>query len=216
MSGSSLLKPKVSPSLRRVALQGPGLLVLLRGAVWPTVCNDARQDVRETIYPFTLAFQWVTFFVVAWTAQPHIHDLLQRLTDLPLGNRQFGHLAAALIGATFNPWMVFCQQAAVADKKLTQRNYAAAQVETAVGAVLTQLLTAAVLVAAAATLSGHGQTGALHSAGEISTALATAVGPNTGRILFSAGVLGASLIAAIVCSLSPAWGLGDSRRNAAS
>jgi Mn2+/Fe2+ NRAMP family transporter len=144
----------------------------------------------------------LTFFVVAWKAHPDIHDLFRQMTHLPLGNRQFGYLAAALIGATFNPWMVFYQQAAVADKKLTR-------VETAVGAVLTQLLTAAVLVAAAATLSGNGRQHALTSVGEISVALATVVGPHAGRVLFSAGVLGASMVAAIVCSLSLAWGLGE-------
>lgn len=151
----------------------------------------------------------LTFFVVAWKAHPDIHDLFRHMTRLQPGMRQSGYLAAALIGATFNPWMVFYQQAAVADKKLTARDYTAARVETAVGAVLTQLLTGAVLVAAAATLSGHGRQHALQSVGEISVALATVVGPHAGRILFSAGVLGASMVAAIVCSLSLAWGLGE-------
>jgi Mn2+/Fe2+ NRAMP family transporter len=151
----------------------------------------------------------LTFFAVVWKAHPDIRDLFRDMASLPLANRRFGYLAAALIGATFNPWMVFYQQAAVADKKLTPRDYTAARVETAVGAVLTQLLTAAVLAAAAATLSGSGQQRALQSVGEISTALATVVGPPVGRILFSAGVLGASMVAAIVCSLALAWGLGE-------
>jgi Mn2+/Fe2+ NRAMP family transporter len=151
----------------------------------------------------------LAFFVVAWKTPLAVHNLVRQVTDLPLANRQFGYLAAALIGATFNPWMIFYQQAAVADRKLSQRDYTAARVETAVGAVLTQLLTAAVLVAAAATLSGHGQQHALQSVGEISTALTTVIGPHAGRILFSAGVLGASMVAAIVCSLSLAWGAGE-------
>ena len=90
------------------------------------------------------------------------------MTTLPLSNHQYGYLAAALIGATFNPWMVFYQQAAVADKKITPADYSAARVETAAGAVLTQLLTAAVLVAVAATLWGNGQPHAFQSVGEIS------------------------------------------------
>lgn len=151
----------------------------------------------------------LTFFVVAWEAHPHIHDAFGQVTSFPFGNCQYRYLAAALIGATFNPWMVFYQQAAVADKKLTSDDYASARVETAVGAVLTQLLTAAVLVAAAATLTGHGQQHALQNVGEISAALAAVVGPRVGRFLFSAGVLGASLVAAIVCSLSLAWGTGE-------
>ncbi|WP_434107598.1 NRAMP family divalent metal transporter [Paraburkholderia caffeinilytica] len=151
----------------------------------------------------------LTFFLVAWKAHPDIHTLFRQMATLPPANHQLGYLAAALIGATFNPWMVFYQQAAVADKKLTPANYTAARIETAVGAVLTQLLTAAVLVAAAATLSGSDRTGSLQSIGEISDALATVVGPHAGRLLFGAGVLGASLVAAIVCSLSLAWGLGE-------
>lgn len=157
---------------------------------------------------FIGAFE-LAFFMVAWKAPLDVHDLFQQMTHLPLANRQFGYLAAALIGATFNPWMVFYQQAAVADKKLTPRDYAAARVETAVGAVLTQLLTAAVLVAAAATLSKHGQQGNLESVGEISMALTSVMGSTVGRILFSAGVLGASMVAAFVCSLALAWGLGE-------
>ena len=157
---------------------------------------------------FIGAFE-LTFFVVAWKAHPDVRDVFRQIRHLPFGSRQFGYMAAALIGATFNPWMVFYQQAAVADKKLTVRDYSAARAETALGAVLTQLLTAAVLVAAATTLSGDGKPHALESVGEISNALATVVGPEAGRILFSAGVLGASMVAAIVCSLSLAWGLGE-------
>lgn len=96
-----------------------------------------------------------------------------------------------------------------ADKRLTRYDQAATRVETAAGAVLTQLLTAAVLVATAATLSDHGQSRSLHSVGDISTALATVVGAHARRLLFSVRVPGAAMVAAIVCSLSLAWGLGE-------
>ncbi len=74
---------------------------------------------------------------------------------LPLGNSAFLYLVAAVIGATFNPWMVFYQQSAIADKGLQPEDYKVARWDTAVGAVLTQLLTAAVLVAAAAALGAQ-------------------------------------------------------------
>jgi Mn2+/Fe2+ NRAMP family transporter len=311
MNGSSLLKPKVSPRLRWVALWGPGLLVMLAdcdagnvvtaaqaGAQWglqllvvllgliPLLYMVQELTVRLGIFTgrghgelirsnfgpvwayvsaiglvvavlgslvteFTgvagvgemygisrsvsLPLAVVTliavvmtgshrrvdkiaigigafelmFFVVAWKSHPDVSELFRQMASLPLGDHQFGYLAAALIGATFNPWMVFYQQAAVADKGLTPTDYTAARVETAAGAVLTQLLTAAVLVAAAATLSGGGHSGSLQSVGEISHALETVVGSHAGRFLFGAGVLGASMVAAIVCSLSLAWGLGE-------
>ena len=83
----------------------------------------------------------------------------------------------------------------------------AARWDTAIGAVLTQCLTGAVLVAAAAMLSGR--PGNLGSVGEISNALTPLLGENVGRALFGAGVLGASLVAAIVSSLALAWGVGE-------
>ncbi|KVE39135.1 NRAMP family divalent metal transporter [Burkholderia sp. BDU5] len=151
----------------------------------------------------------LTFFVVAWKAHPQWRGLFSHAEQPVSAGAPFGYLAAALIGATFNPWMVFYQQAAVADKRLGPGDHRAARAETAAGAVLTQLLTGAVLVAAAATLAGDGAARALGSVGEISTALETAVGPHAARVLFGAGVLGASMVAAIVCSLSLARGLGE-------
>jgi Mn2+/Fe2+ NRAMP family transporter len=151
----------------------------------------------------------LAFFAVAWAAHPSLAAMARDALDLPLGNRDFMFLVAAVIGATFNPWMIFYQQSAIADKKLTSDDLTTARWDTAFGAVLTQCLTGAVLLAAAATLySGSGSAG-LGSVGEISNALTPLLGENFGRLIFSAGVLGASLVAAIVCSLALAWGVGE-------
>jgi Mn2+/Fe2+ NRAMP family transporter len=103
--------------------------------------------------------------------------------------------------------MLFYQQSAIADKKLAAEHYATARCDTAIGAVVTQLVMAAVLIACAATLSGKGIT--LHSVGDMSEALTPYLGIGPGRFVFSAGVLGAGMVAAIVCSLGFAWGLGE-------
>ena len=150
----------------------------------------------------------LAFFAVAWAARPSPAILAGQALDLPLGDREFMYLAAAVIGATFNPWMIFYQQSAIADKKLRLDCLNAARWDTAFGAVLTQCLTAAVLIAAAATLAPRASAG-LDSVGEISKALSPLLGENFGRLTFSAGVLGASMVAAIVCSLALAWGMGE-------
>ena len=75
--------------------------------------------------------------------------------------------------------------------------------------MLTQCLTGAVLVAAAAKLYSGSASADLGSVGEISNALTPLLGESVGRLVFSAGVLGASLVAAIVCSLALAWGAGE-------
>ena len=152
----------------------------------------------------------LAFFAVAWAAHPNLGTVAKDVIDLPLHNREFMYLVAAIIGAVFNPWMIFYQQAAVADKKLRPDDLKAARWDTAVGTVLTQCLTGAVLVAAAATLgSSSGVSANLGSIGEISNALRPLLGAGVGRVVFSVGVLGASLVAAIVCSLALAWGLGE-------
>ena len=45
--------------------------------------------------------------------------------------------------------------------------------------------------------------------GQISEALTPHLGATAGRLVFSLGVLGASIVAAIVCSLARAWALGE-------
>ena len=151
----------------------------------------------------------LAFFAVAWAAHPNLETLAKDAVDLPLGNREFMYLVAAVIGAVFNPWMIFYQQSAIADKKLRPDDLKAARWDTAVGAVLTQCLTGAVLVAAAATLASGGASAGLDSVGEISNALSPLLGESVGRLVFSAGVLGASMVAAIVSSLALAWGVGE-------
>jgi Mn2+/Fe2+ NRAMP family transporter len=151
----------------------------------------------------------LAFFAVVWAAHPDIRTFAKDALDLPLGNHEFLFLMAAVIGATFNPWMIFYQQSAIADKKLRLDHLAAARWDTAFGAALTQCLTGAVLIAAAATLGSAGASAGLSSVGEISNALSPLLGENFGRLVFSAGVLGASLVAAIVCSLALAWGVGE-------
>jgi Mn2+/Fe2+ NRAMP family transporter len=151
----------------------------------------------------------LAFFAVAWAAHPNLETLAKDAFDLPLGNHEFMYLAAAVIGAVFNPWMIFYQQSAIADKKLRPDDLKAARWDTAIGATLTQCLTGAVLIAAAATLASSNASAGLSSVGEISAALSPLLGENVGRLVFSAGVLGASLVAAIVSSLALAWGVGE-------
>jgi Mn2+/Fe2+ NRAMP family transporter len=91
---------------------------------------------------------------------------------------------------------------------LLPEHWRAARWDTAIGAVLTQLLTAAVLVAAA-TLDTRGSQVQLNTVGDISGALSNILGGQAGRLIFSIGVLGAAMVAAIVSSLAMAWGIGE-------
>lgn len=151
----------------------------------------------------------LAFFAVAWAARPDLGVLVRESVSIPLFSTDYLYLVAANIGAVIMPWMIFYQQSAVADKKLRVKDYRAARWDTAVGAVVTQLVMAAVLVAAAATIAPNAPQASLTTIGEMSQALTPFLGQEVGRLVFGVGVLGAGLVAAIVTSLALAWGLGE-------
>ena len=149
------------------------------------------------------------FFAVAWMAHPSVADMVSGAIDIPFANKDYVYLAAANIGAVIMPWMVFYQQSAVADKGLRPEHLKAARWDTAVGAVVTQLIMAAVLIATAATIGQKAPDTSLSTVGDMSQALTPFLGDNAGKLVFSMGVLGAGMVAAIVATLALAWGVGE-------
>lgn len=67
----------------------------------------------------------------------------------------------------------------------------------------------AVLVATAATIGKSDSAASLNTVGDISNALTPFMGPAVGRLVFSFGIIGAAMVAAIVVSLASAWGFGE-------
>jgi Mn2+/Fe2+ NRAMP family transporter len=151
----------------------------------------------------------LAFFGVAWAAKPSLAAMAKDAVDLPFNNHEFLYMGAAIIGAVFNPWMIFYQQSAVVDKRLMPNDITVARWDTALGAVLTQCMTGAVLIAGAALPASNTASIGLDSIGAISKTLTPLLGRSVGRLVFGAGVLGASIVAAIVCSLALAWGIGE-------
>ena len=184
----------VSLALAGVAL----LLIVLTGSY--------RRVERAAI---ALGLFELAFFGVAVAARPNLATMAAQSIQIPLANHDYLYLVAANIGAVIMPWMVFYQQSAVADKKLKPEHFNAARVDTAMGAVLTQLVMAAVLVAAAATLAGRASGDSLKTVGDLSAALTPFLGVGFGKLVFGLGIVGAGMVAAIVASLALAWGLGE-------
>jgi NRAMP (natural resistance-associated macrophage protein)-like metal ion transporter len=153
-------------------------------------------------------FEFV-FFYVAWRAHPSAGAMLRQSVDIPWHSQPYWFLTAANVGAVIMPWMVFYQQSAVADKRLRPEHLRAARMDTAIGALVTQLVMAACLIACAATIGAKSPDATLNSVGDISRALTPFLGEHVGRLVFSAGIIGAGLVASIVVSLAFAWGLGE-------
>ena len=153
---------------------------------------------------FELVFLWI-----AWQAKPVMHEITSEMLDMPWGHPSFLYLTAGNIGAVIMPWMIFFQQSAVLDKGLDIRHLKPARWDTAVGAIVTQLIMSSMLIITAATIGKNNPQTSLNNVTEISDAITPLLGYSTGRILFALGMSGAALVATIVVSLTAAWGIGE-------
>jgi Mn2+/Fe2+ NRAMP family transporter len=151
----------------------------------------------------------LAFVVVACYSHPQASELRSGALHMPLTDRRYLYLVAANIGAVIMPWMIFYQQSAVAEKKLRPEHYASARWDTAIGAIVTQIVMASILVAAAATIGRDNAQASLDTIGDIAGALVPDLGPTIGKVAFGLGTVGAAMVAAIVVSLACAWGFGE-------
>ncbi len=151
----------------------------------------------------------LAFIPAVVMAHPSFSAIGKGLGHVPVGNSSFMLLLAANVGAVIMPWMIFYQQGAVLDKGLRSQDIPRERRATAVGAVLTQLIMIAVVLAFGATIGRFHPGVALDSVAEMSSALRPFIGGIGAKVLLGAGVLGAALVAALVASLAGAWGISE-------
>jgi NRAMP (natural resistance-associated macrophage protein)-like metal ion transporter len=154
------------------------------------------------------AFELV-FLLVAWRAHPNTSEMISGSLSIPWKDPKYLYLVAANIGAVIMPWMVFYQQSAVVEKKLTVDDLPAARWDTAFGAIITQVIMAAVLIATAATLGKSNSGAALDTVQQIAQAMTPFLGEGSGKLMFAMGMIGAALVATIVVTLTAARSLGE-------
>lgn len=152
----------------------------------------------------------LAFIALAVLARPSLHDMLRQAVQVPLTDRGYLYLLAANLGTCVIPWAIFYQQSASVDKGLTRANVAAMRIETLAGAFLCQIVTAAVVIAvAAASANGAVSATPLTRIADIADVFTAAIGPLAGRVIFSVGISGGALVAAIVVCLTVAWAFGE-------
>jgi Mn2+/Fe2+ NRAMP family transporter len=149
------------------------------------------------------------FIPAAIAAHPSFSAIVKDgiLGSQPLGDRAYLLLIAGNIGAVIMPWMIFYQQSATVDKGLREENLPFARVDTAIGAVFTQIIMIAIVITAAATLFVHGQQ--VVDAAHAALALVPLTGSKLAGVAFGAGLLGAAMLGALVVSLASAWAFGE-------
>jgi Mn2+/Fe2+ NRAMP family transporter len=151
----------------------------------------------------------LAFIYIAFTCRPEPSAIIADIRHIPFANADFLYLVTANIGAVIMPWMVFFQQSAVVEKGMGVTQLRLARIETGVGALVTQSVMAAVLISTAATLGKLDNHAPLNNVQEISQTLVPYMGRLLGRVVFVVGITGAAMVAAIVVSLTAAWGVGE-------
>ena len=154
------------------------------------------------------AFELV-FLLVAMLAHPGLASMASGALTIPATDPKYLLLVSANIGAVIMPWMVFFQQSSIVEKGITTRDLGSARMDTAIGAVATQVIMAAVLIATAATLAKAGGDHPLDTIEEIVGAITPFLGNFAGKLLFCLGMIGASTVAAIVVTLTAARTLAE-------
>jgi Mn2+/Fe2+ NRAMP family transporter len=131
---------------------------------------------------------------------------IARATISPSFSAEPGYILAVLatIGTTITPWGIAYLQASVADKGVGMEEYRNTRLDVVAGATWGSVVSAAIVICTAATLFVHGI--AVESAEAAAMALEPLAG-SAARYLFSAGLLGASLLAASVLPLSTTYAL---------
>jgi NRAMP (natural resistance-associated macrophage protein)-like metal ion transporter len=185
----------------------PIMMIAVVGLILLMVWTGSYRSIERIAVVFGL-FE-LAFILVAWRAGPQPTEMLAQLRQAPLGDPKYLYLVAANLGAVIMPWMIFYQQSAVLDKQLSVADLKVARMDTLIGAFVTQIVMAAVLVATGATIHRANPNASLSDVQSIAHAIIPFLGDTVGRLVFAAGMSGAALVATVVVCLTAAWGVGE-------
>ncbi len=182
---------------RAVSVPVAGLLI------WILVVFFSYRVVERALFVLVLAF--VAYPVSAFIVQPAWGEVAQGLALPSLPAQQGALIAAvALVGTTITPYMQFYIQASVVDKGIDAEAYRFARLDVLLGALLTGLNGAFIVIVAGAVLFPAGID--VQSAEQAARALAPLAGAQA-QLLFGIGLFGASLLAATVMPLSTSYAI---------
>jgi NRAMP (natural resistance-associated macrophage protein)-like metal ion transporter len=171
--------------------------------VWWIVVKGQYKTVEKVF--LAASFFYLTYIVAGFLARPLWKDAAIATVKLPalheFRDQAYLFMVIGVVGTTIAPWMQFYLQAAVVEKGITANEYRTSRVEVVVGCVMTSVIAFFIIVACAGAYRGHPTD--IQSAKEAALALKP-FGEYT-FLLFSAGLLNASVFAACILPLSTAY-----------
>jgi Mn2+/Fe2+ NRAMP family transporter len=157
-----------------------------------------------------LSLALFSFVILAVAGRPDLGQVVSDLSPVPSDvPHDYFALVVAMIGASIMPWMLFYQQSASIDKQLTRECLQDSRVETLVGAIASQALMAAIVIAAAAAMQSAAPVPAsATNLADLPEGMARLANDGAAPII-AIGLVGSGLLALVVVSLSAAWGVGE-------
>lgn len=169
--------------------------------VWWLVLKGNYSRIEKIF--FMLCATFLSYIVSGIIISPPWEEvLLASVTPTFASDGEFLMMAIGVIGTTITPWGQFYIQAAVVDKGITVKDYRYVFWDVMLGAFFTWLIAFFIIVTTAATLYTN------HISIETVKDAAMALEPLAGKyasMLFSFGLLGASMLAAFILPLSTAY-----------
>lgn len=176
--------------------------------VWFLVIRGSYRYVERILLALCLIY--VSYILSGFIVHPDWAQVFHQTIFPPFQLKQRYLLTLiAVIGTTIAPWMQFYQQSAIADKQIKVAHLRYEQLDTYIGAFLTDFVAFFIVVSTGATLFVHHIQ--INEAKDAALALVPLVGGNGqfAEILFAIGLLNASLMAASVLPLSTAYSIAE-------
>lgn len=169
--------------------------------VWLLVVKGTYDSV-EKVFLLASTF-YVAYIVSALMVKPDWERALMS-TVTPVIIPEAGYIAVlvGLVGTSVAPWMQFYLQAAVVEKGIDEKQYRESRVEVIVGCIVMSLIAFFIIVSSAGAIWEQGPR-RIGDAAEAALALRPL--GEFAYLLFSAGLLSASLFAASILPLSTAY-----------
>jgi len=169
--------------------------------VWLLVLKGTYKSV-EKVFLVACLFYFaypITFFILKPDLPVILDAVIQPKTTF---STPYLAMVIAVVGTTIAPWMQFYQQASVAEKNISIRDYAYSRLDTVLGCIVVNVVAACIIVVCALTLNKAGMQ--IESAADAARALAPFAG-KASSYLFAFGLWNASLFAASILPLSTSY-----------
>jgi Mn2+/Fe2+ NRAMP family transporter len=169
--------------------------------VWVLVVKGTYDSV-EKVFLVASTF-YVAYIASALMVQPDWGRALEAsVTPVLINHPGYIAVLVGLVGTSVAPWMQFYLQAAVVEKGVDEKQYRESRIEVIVGCVVMSLIAFFIIVSSAGAIWEQGPR-EIHDASEAALALRPL--GEYAYLLFSAGLLFASLFAASILPLSTAY-----------